>query len=137
MADQVTLAGSIELDPRSGDFSFPGASSSIPLSLTPAEKQVGAAFTCPIRQISSSDSYVVLEGVGDGAAVTQASLLYLRTGAPFLVRLTCADPNGGADSVAVVPLHGTAILEFQQAGFLKRLEVQGVGAVEYLASGPA
>tara|TARA_Y100000034_G_C6819181_1_gene368767 strand:+ start:274 stop:462 length:189 start_codon:yes stop_codon:yes gene_type:complete len=60
--------------------------------------------------------------------------LYFKSDAPLTLRLTTDDGAGG-DVVAVVPIHGLAIMEFNSTNFLKTLEAQGTAKVEYFLSG--
>jgi hypothetical protein len=85
--------------------------------------------------INSANAFVELDGVGSTDPVTQGNFLFLRTVVPMVMRLTMADPAGGPDLVSQVPVHGLLITEFSAAGYLKLLEIKGVGGVEWFISG--
>jgi hypothetical protein len=134
MSDAVVLSGSIIAGPTgAGDCGFPSGITNIVFSSYPPQKSSGAK-TSNSKTVNSASVYVALDGVGTGETVTQGNFLYLRSTSPLLVRLT-TQPTSGGDVVAVVPIHGVMILEFPAANYLKLLEVQGVGTVEYLVSG--
>jgi len=138
--DSVTLLGNLTAGPQGVcEGGFPsgvlqvafGLAGSCPGAGTkPAGKKFWSSFS-----VNSPVAFVALDGVGSGQSVTQANTLYLRTTAQMLVRMTFADPAGGPDIVSVVTVKGILILEPSDAGYLKLLEAQGAGTIEYFASG--
>lgn len=140
MSDSVTLLGNLTAGPQSVcEGGFPsgllqvnfGLAGSCPGAGTkPAPKKFWASQT-----VNSTGVFVALAGVGTGETVTQANVLYVRTTVLLKLRLTFADPAGGADIVSIVPVEGLLILEPSATGYLKLLEVLGAGTVEYFASG--
>jgi hypothetical protein len=84
---------------------------------------------------SPAPAFQALDGVGAGQSVTQGNTLYLRTTAPMTMRFTFADPMGGPDIVSLVPVQGLLIWEGSALGYLKLIEAQGVGGIEYFVSG--
>lgn len=134
MAESVSLTGTLIAGPGTvTESSFPGGVTNIPIALTPPAKSfnVDSGGT---RSVSSPSAYVALTGVGVADTVTQGKFLYLRTSTPMLVRLTTVNPPG-ADVVSVVPVQGLLVLEFDPAKYLKLLEVQGSGVVEWFVCG--
>lgn len=133
MGDVVTIDGSITLGPPgvSSDGSFPISAVDIPLVLLPSEKPATANSSKVTRSLTGG-SYVTLRGVGD--AVTKATFLYFRTTGAGKLRLTTDDGNGG-DVVAVLPVKGLLVVEFDPIKFLKLLEGDFSGTVEYAVSG--
>lgn len=139
--DTVSLLGTLSAGAQGvGESGFPSGVLQVAFGLAgstpddgskPSPQKFWAAPT-----INSPAAYVTLGGVGTGQSVTQANLLYLRTIAAMNFRLTFLDPAGGADIVAIIPaVLGLLILEPSVTGYLKLLEVKGVGKVEYFASG--
>lgn len=84
--------------------------------------------------LATNSAYQTLPGVGAAPAVTHGDTLYFFTSTPILIRLTTDDGSGGS-VVSVLPLDGLFIHEFQTAKFLKLLEANGSGAIEYFVSG--
>lgn len=133
--DALVLTGSIVLGPvGSGDCSFPASTTNVPFSSYPQSKPAAVSIR-HAKSINSAAAFVALDGVGTGESVTQANFLYARSTSPMKYRLTQADYAGGADIVSVVETQGLLINEFPTVGYLKLLEVQGVGTIEYVASG--
>lgn len=147
MPDLVTLQGALSAGPQEVcDGSYPATGT---LSIAFGIGQGAFGTTCAggaskpaakrtwnALDVNSPGAYVVLEGIGAGG-VAQANLLWLRSASALLVRLTFANPAGGADIVSVIPVQGLAIVEPSATGYLKTLEVQGTGRLEYFASGNA
>lgn len=136
--DSLVLTGSIVLGPvGAGDCSFPGGTVNIPFSSYPQQKPATVSIRHAKSINSPAPAFVALDGVGTGESVTQANFLYLRTTGLMKYRITQADFNGGPDIVSIVETQGLLINEFPTAGYVKLLEAQGVGTIEYIASGNA
>lgn len=86
------------------------------------------------RNVQSPGVYLTLTDIGPTGVVTRADTLILWTRALMLFRLTTDDGLGGS-VVSVVPVDGLFIVEFPSTRFLKLLEVQGSGIINYFASG--
>lgn len=119
--------------PRSGSGTFPVGLVNITFGLKPANK-VSAVSAKGVRNLASPAAYVTLHGVGTGEDVTQANFLFIQTDNPIDVRITCDDGAGGS-VVAVVSVDGILIVEKPSTKFIKLVEAQGTGVVEYFASG--
>jgi hypothetical protein len=117
-----------------GDCSFPGSTCNVPFSSYPQQKPAAVSIT-HAKSVNSPSAFVALDGIGTGESVTQGNFLYARSTSPMKYRLTMADYAGGPDIVSIVEAHGTFILEFPTAGYLKLLEAMGVGTIEYIATG--
>lgn len=134
---QISLSGTIVAGPPCGGCcdGFGGTATTIPLSLSTTPKNFGAATGTIQQQVNvASPSFGVLHGVGAGETVTKADVLAFKTASPLVLRLTTDDGSGG-DVVAVVPVQGSIVWEFPTNLFLKKLEVQGSGQIEYFLSG--
>lgn len=137
----VTLLGTLTAGPQgSCEGGFPagllqvnfGLSGSCPGAGTkPMAKKIWTSTDVN----SPSPAYAALDGVGTGESVTQGNTIYLRTTSQMKIRATFADPAGGPDIVSIIPHQGLWIQEFPNNGYLKLLEAQGVGGVEYFVSG--
>lgn len=135
MANVVQLQGRLTLGPSSPvtDTTFPGGSTAIQFSLRPSQKQAPLSTGAMVRSVSSPSSYVQLDGVGTGETITQANTLFVHTTIPMLLRLTTY--SGSGDVVSVIPIDGVFIAEFDKSKYLKLVEIQGSGIVEWLISG--
>jgi len=139
-ADSVTLLGNLTAGPQGVcEGGFPSGVLQVAFGLAGScpgagTKPAGKKFWTS-QEINSPSTYTTLDGIGTGQSVTQVNTFYLRTTVQFLFRLTFADPAGGPDIVSIVPVAGLFILEPSSAGYLKQLEAQGQGKVEYFASG--
>lgn len=135
--DSLVLTGSIVLGPAgAGECSFPGGTINIPFSSSPQQKPAGVSIR-HAKTINSPSAFVALDGVGTGESVTQANFLYLRSTGLMKYRITQADFNGGPDIVSIIETQGLFINEFPLAGYVKLLEAQGGGTIEYVATGNA
>ena len=138
---ELTISGTLTESPQtSGDSPFPSATTTIPFVQNPATSPKTPAVSTGRKLINASSpaAFVTADGVGADQTVTQATTLYARTtAAGFKLRLTFADPQGGADIVSVVPLSGVFLLEPDPAGYCKKIEYQGAGQLELYASGPS
>lgn len=119
--------------PRSSTNAFPSGIVNAAFELRPPNKGAAVSSGLVVRNLSSPSSFVELGGVGDDQAVTQATVLYLRTTAKMIVRLTQNGDSG--DEVSVLYIDGMLIQEFPTANYLKLLEAEGTGVIEYFASG--
>lgn len=132
---QLNLSGALIGGPPSGGETFPGATFSVPLRLRTDPKGFNSATGVLQRQIATAPGvYVTFGEVGTGASVPKANTLYMKSNGPVLVRLTTDDGLGGS-VVAIVPLNGAMLVEFDDTKFLKLLEASGSALVEYFASG--
>lgn len=130
----VTLQGSLQAGPaKSSDSAFPSGLVNASFTLKPSTKSAPVSVY-DVRNLSSPSAFVQLRGVGTSETVTQANTLYLRTDAAMTVRLTYDDGAGGS-VVATFPVEGLFIVEASLSKFIKLVEAQGVGVVEYFASG--
>lgn len=119
--------------PRSGSGTFPAGLVSIAFTLKPANKSSPVSAKA-VRNLQSPNSFATLHGIGSGEDVTQANFLFLQTDNPIDVRITCDDGNGGS-VVSVVSVDGLLMMEKPTSKFIKLLEAQGTGVIEYFASG--
>ena len=135
MALQAHLNAQFVASPSTiSDSQFPSGVTSITFGLNPPVKQFSLDTGVMRVTVNSPASYITLEGVGTNG-VTQATTFFIRTQVQMLVRMTFANPAGGADIVSISPINGVKLAEFPANGYLKLLEVQGQGQVEYYASG--
>lgn len=133
---QVEISGTVTIGPANGGSgSFPSSSNTMQLDTTPSPKQSGAATGVLIRTLSSPSSYVTLDGIGPTSTVTKCDFLSFRSDGAVKLRLTQADPAGGADIVSIINVQGLEVHEFPTNGYLKTLEAQGSARIEYAASG--
>lgn len=119
--------------PKSSCSPFPAGFVNIDFT-TRSTNKAAAVSAYQSRSLNSPSSFAGLDGVGSGETVTKATFLYLRTATAMTIRLTTDDGSGGSVT-AVIPVDGFLLMEFQTAKFLKLVEAQGVGTVEYFASG--
>ena len=141
--DSVTLLGTLTAGPQGVcEGGFP--SGILQLAFGLAGSCPGAGTKPALRKFwsfvnvnSPSPAFVTLDGVGTGQSVTQANTLYLRTTTQMLMRFTFANPAGGPDIVSQVPVQGLHIAEYPLNGYLKLVEAQGIGGIEFFASGNA
>lgn len=131
---QLKVEGSLIAGPPSATDVFPAGVLVHPLSTAQSPKGFQVATGVLTRNLSSALAYLAFPELGTNAAVTRANFLYIRTDSPMLVRMTTDDGSGG-NVVSVVPIHGLGLWEFQDAKYLKLLEVQGSGKIEYLLCG--
>jgi hypothetical protein len=130
----ATLQGTIQVGPpKSGGQSFPTGLGNIAFTLKPASKPAPVSSQ-DVRNFASPSGFSTIHGIGPNETVTQANFLYLRTDAPIDFRITSDDGNGGS-VVAVVSVDGLHIIEKPTSKFIKLLEAQGTGTIEYFASG--
>jgi|HubBroStandDraft_5_1064220.scaffolds.fasta_scaffold74692_1 hypothetical protein len=136
----VTLDATLNETPRRSSDSpgFPSASTSIPFGLNGCpDKPVCASTGRILRQLNSPSAFVTLDGVGASDVVTMAATVYARVRCGgFQLRVTMHNPLG-SPIVSVVPFAGVFLFEPDVANgyYVTLLELQGVGAVEYYASG--
>lgn len=130
----VSLDGSLLAGPsKSSDHGFPSGMVNASFTLKPSTKPAPVSVY-DVRNLQSPGSFATLRGVGSGESVQQANLLYLRTEAAMTFRVTFDDGAGGS-VVASYPVDGLFIVEAPVSRFIKLVEAQGVGVVEYFASG--
>lgn len=129
MAETTTIKGEVTSGP--GTINEEIVPSSITSLDFTASKATPASSGAQRRTIDSTGAYVVLSGVGAVDTVVNATLLYLRTNAPFYIRIT---QNA---LLQIVRVHGLCILELDPAVPMTKLEAQGAGKIEYLLGGPS
>lgn len=130
----TTLQGTLVAGPpKAASGTFPAGLVSIAFTLKPPNKSAPVSVKS-VRNLSSPSTYATLRGIGDGEDVAQATFLFLQTDNSIDVRVTCDDGSGG-DVVSVVSVDGLLIMEKPANKFIKLLEAQGTGVVEYFASG--
>jgi hypothetical protein len=117
------------------DSQFPSGVTTIPFGLNPPQKQFNVDTGVMRSMVNSPSSYSALGGIGPASDVSQATTLIVRTQVQMLIRMTFANPAGGSDIVSVEPISGTKMCEYPANGYLKLLEVQGQGQLEYYACG--
>jgi hypothetical protein len=129
----VDFQGTLVAGSQGGtDCSFPSAITNLQFGKT---KSFAVSAT-HAKNVASASAYVPLDGVGTGETVTQANFLYLRTNAKLSARITYK-ADSGPDVVIVIPVFGFLVWEPPDANYITLLEMQGVGGVEYFASGNA
>jgi hypothetical protein len=133
VADVLQLTGQLTLGASEvSDSSFPAGLLAVSLALAKGTKDA-KVHAATVRALSSAGGYTSLRGVGSGEPVTKGTFLYLRTSAEMLVRFTTFDAGG--DVLAVLPIFGVVILEFNEAKYLKLVEAQGSGTIELVVIG--
>lgn len=131
MSNVVTLKGTLLAGPPKASCNgFPSGLVNAAFELTPPNKAADVS-TYGSPNLNSALAYSELPGVGD--TVTRGTFLYVRTQNKMLVRITQAGDSG--DVVSVMYVQGLFIQEFPAGNYLKLLEAQGVGVIEYFASG--
>lgn len=136
---QLLITGSLIAGPPEGvSTGFDTMRVNEPLLFTPdGVEGVGFGVGTGIlkRNVASPAAFVALQGVGATDTVTRGKVLYLKTNAPMLIRISNDDGAGGT-TTATIPIEGgPMLLRFQAAKFLKLLEVQGSGQLAYLIVG--
>lgn len=129
----VSFRGNLQAGPpKATTGSFPAGMTNIAFDLKPTAKP--APVSChDIRNLSAS-SYTSLRGIGSTDTVQQANFLFIQTDSPISFRVTYDDGSGG-DVVDVIAVDGLFVQEAPIDKFIKLLEAQGTGVVEYFASG--
>ena len=135
--NQLSCTGTILLGPSSAsEGGVPAGSTSIPFQTNPNPKNAAACTGDQVISVSSPGSYVALPGVAaSNSNVTQGTFLFIRTTNLMMVRTTTYNVSGNV--VAVEPVNGTKIVEYDPGAYLVLVEVEGSGTVEYLVAGPA
>ncbi len=133
---QTRLDASLQAGPpNAGESVFPGTTASIPINLSPNPKSWQHATGVLTRVVNvASPSYLALDGVGATATVTECNLLYFRSGAPLILRIT-QTISGVGSVVTEHKVNGLFIWEPPEAEPITLLEVQGNGTIEYFAQG--
>ena len=131
----IQLNGSLLHGPQvASDTAFPGGMDTVTLSLLTNPKPSLVWSGLKQRTINSASSFLTLTGVGTTDDVTQGDTLYFRCRAEMQLRATFNNPSGSA-TVSVIPVEGVFIMEFPANQYLSKLEVKGVGTIEYAISG--
>ena len=118
---------------------FPSGVTTIAFTLNQGQnpKPVGVSTGAKVRNVQSPTAFVTLSGIGTTDDVTQGSFVYMRVmSGSFQFRVTFNNPAGGS-IVSVLPSAGLFIHEPDANGgfYVTKLEVQGLGLVEYYGSG--
>lgn len=131
---QLKLSGSLIAGPPTvTDGTFPSMTASAPITTKENPKTYQRA-TGILRRV---ETFVAFTDLGEpGQVVNQATFLYFRSDSPVELRLTTDDGVGG-NEVAIVPVDGLCMLEFDATQFLKLLEMNGSATIEYFLSGPS
>lgn len=138
MAGQTDFSGSIiSGPPLVSDNTFPSAQASISLHTTPNPKSwavctgvLSRTFTAVIGGVP----WVTLDGIGSGKTVEECDLLYLRSNAKMLVRIT--QKEGLSTIVSTIYVTGLQVIESPSTNPVTLVEVQGsTCTIEYLAQG--
>ena len=135
---QVSINGTFSSGPVQVGSGFPQAIYTTPLATSVTPKPYSAASGVMQRRVAvASPSFVALQGLGASDAVARCDLLYLRSDAPLILRLSNQDPLNpmGSPLVVEVPVAGLVIMEFPASSPLVLLEAQGSATVEYAVSG--
>lgn len=135
---QVAINGTLIGGPVQVGAGFPQAIFTTPLSTSVVPKAFSAASGVMQRRIAvASPSFATLQGVGTGDAVERGDLLYLRSDAQLLLRLSQTDPLAplGPPLVRELFTVGLVIVEFPASSPLVLLEAQGSATIEYAITG--
>ena len=129
MSSSLQFNGALILGPPSaGDCGFSDGTFSQSFGFTePAA--VSAQHT---KNVNSPSAFVALDGIG--VTVTQATFFFLKPTSVFIVRITYK-PISGPDVVSTIPVMGPMLVKTPVDQYIKLVEVQGTGAVSYLATG--
>ena len=134
MADTINLSGAINVGPADvSDTTFPTGVNVVSLALRSGERKNAAVNDKGARSLTAA-VFTDLRCVGPGEAVTKGTFLYVRSSTAMQIRMTTDDGTGG-NVVAIVPIYGPMVIEFDETKFLKLLEGLGTGVIEYLVSG--
>lgn len=135
---QVAINGTMQAGPVQVGAGFPQAIYTTPLATSVVPKPFSTASGVMQRRVSvASPAFVTLQGVGPSDTVERGDLLYLRSDAPLILRLSNQDPLAplGPPLVVEVPVFGLVLLEFPASSPLVLLEAQGSATVEYAITG--
>lgn len=137
----LTIDGTLTGKPDSGATgTFPSGYSTVPFTLFGTQKTYAASTGVNQASIAINAAYAALPDIGSSTKVTHADTLYVRTNKLVNVRVTSDDGIGGS-VVAVLPVKGLLVLEFDSTKYLKLVEIQGhpteLTTVEWWASGPS
>lgn len=129
MGNTVNLSGAIVAGPLGAGDCVPNGAYTAPLSASKS----AAAMMSGAPTVNSPSAFVTLPGVGAGGLVTRGDFLFVRSQSKIILRLTTVGDSG--DVLSVIYLQGTFIQQFPDSNYLKLLEAQGVGAIEFLVTG--
>lgn len=133
MSNVVTLSGTLLAGPpKSSCGGFQSALINAAFELRPPNK-TATVVDHGVRSLASHDSFADLNAVGTGKTVTQGTFLFARTSGPMTIRTT--RNTGSGDVVSTQDVDGLFVLEFPVDKYLKLLEAQGSGSIEYFVSG--
>lgn len=132
----LKLVGSLLGGPQdSSPSQFPGSSFEVVIGFGNSDsKASGAATGILSRQLNSASSLITLEGVGPTSTVTKGNFLYFKCNSPMLLHVTYDDGVGGS-VVSPMTVNGVVMVEADDDKFIKKLEAQGTGPLEYFLSG--
>lgn len=133
--DVVTFKGTLMAGPpKASSTSFPTGIVNASFDLKPASKPA-PVLVHNVRNLASPSAYAAMDGIGTGNTVTKATFLYVRTESPMTLRITYDDGAGGSLVRDSIPVDGLHVEELPTDKFIKLLEAQGSGVLEYFASG--
>ena len=133
---ELVLSGSLIAGPPcSRECEFPSGITTLSLGFRYQPKGYSVATGILQQNISiGSGSWVTLSTIGSGSTVTKCDTFYIRSNGPLSMELTTDDGSGGS-VVAVLPLNGLSLLEFDESKFLKLVRLSGTATIEYFACG--
>lgn len=136
MSGQIKVNGNVIGGPAVvSTGTFPSARFDAIIALRDGSKSFNAATGILSYNVASpGPAYQTLDGVGAARTVVKGNFLYFRTSSQIQLRLTTDDGIGGS-VLSILPVYGLLVVEFDDSKFLKLLEAQGSGMVEYLVSG--
>lgn len=135
---QVAINGTVLGGPVQVGSGFPQAIFTTVLATSPNPKPFSSASGVLTRRVAqASPGFVTLSGVGPTDSVVRGDLLYMRSDAQLLIRLSQVDPLNpiGPALVRELIMSGLLIVEFSAASPLVLLEAQGSATIEYLVTG--
>lgn len=135
---QVAINGTILGGPVLVGSGFPQAIFTTTLATSPNPKPFSSASGVLTQRVSqAAPGFLTLGGVGPSAAVTRGDLLYLRSDAQLLLRISQVDPLNPAGPALAREMYvsGLVVLEFPSSSPLVLLEAQGSATIEYLITG--
>ena len=135
---QVVIQGTYQGGPVQVGAGFPQAIYTTPLQTSVSPKPFSAGSGVLTRRVAqASPGFTPLQGVGPTDAVVRGDLLYMRSDAALLLRVSTQDPLAplGPPIVVLVPISGLFIIEFPASSPLVLLEAQGSATVEYAITG--
>lgn len=131
---QVSLAGGLVAGPPgAGEGTFPGTNVNTPLAFQTDPKAFQNASGMLTRVLTNDAVFVELGPVGRD--VPRVNTLYIKGNGSYQLRVTF-DQTPDPDLVVTLPVQGLHISEYQDAQYVKKVEVAGELSIEYFVSGP-